>query len=118
MIASSPDDQIAAGQNGAGSGASAPPLDELLPVVYDELRAIAHRQLRLERDRETLSTTALVHEAYLRLANDGRVMANGRAYFFAAAARAMRQIVVDYARRRRRLKRGAGMPVVALDEAA
>ena len=101
MITSSPDD-----------------LDQLLPVVYDELRTIAHRQLRLERNSETLSTTALVHEAYLRLANDSRVLANGRAYFFAAAARAMRQIVVDYARRRKRLKRGAGATMVSLDEAA
>ena len=88
-----------------------------MAVVYDELRAIAHRKMLLERDRETLSTTALVHEAYLRLVNDGRVTSNGRAYFFAAAARAMRQIVVDYARRRRRLKRGAGVPTVVLNEA-
>lgn len=92
-------------------------LDHLLSLIYDDLRVIAHRELG-EGDRSrTLSTTALVHEAYLRLADDTRVTAHGRAYFFAAAGRAMRRIVVEHARRRQRLKRGGGVPLVPLDEA-
>lgn len=98
-------------------GSSRATLDRLLPLVYDELRAIAHHQLGLEQAAETLSTTALVHEAYMRLADSTRVTARGRAYFFAAAAHAMRRIVVEYARRRRRLKRGGGVPCLPLDEA-
>lgn len=97
-------------------GPSHAPLDRVVPLVYGELRRLAHRQLRLEQHAQTLSTTALVHEAYLRLVGGERVTARGRAYFFASAARAMRQIVVDHARRRRRLKRGGGVPAVALDE--
>jgi RNA polymerase sigma factor (TIGR02999 family) len=92
-------------------------LDRLLPLIYDDLRSIAHRQLSAEARAQTLSTTALVHETYMRLADSTRVTARGRAYFFAAAARAMRQIVVEYARRRRRLKRGGGVDVVSLEEA-
>lgn len=98
-----------------GSGRTT--LDRLFPVVYDDLRAIAHRHLRSESAAETLSTTALVHEAYVRLADSTRVTARGRAYFFAAAARAMRRIVVEYARRRNRLKRGGGVRCISLDEA-
>jgi RNA polymerase sigma factor (TIGR02999 family) len=90
-------------------------LDRLLPVIYDDLRAIAHGQLAGD-PAPTLSTTALVHEAYLRLADDPRITARGRAYFFAAAARAMRRIVVEYARRQRRLKRGGGARFLPLDE--
>lgn len=97
---------------GAGS-----PIDRLFPHVYDELRDVAHRLLRHERSAETLSTTVLVHEAYLRLAPDVRVTERGRAYFFAAGAQAMRRIVVDYARRRHRLKRGSGVPALELDDA-
>ncbi|MEM9555726.1 MAG: ECF-type sigma factor [Acidobacteriota bacterium] len=81
-------------------------------VVYDELRAVARRQLRSGRD--TLQATALVHEAYLRLGDDARVLDRGRAYFFAAAARAMRQILVDHARARARAKRGGGATPVTL----
>ena len=92
-----------------------PELDQLIPLVYQELRAIAHRELPDHHDG-TLSTTALVHEAYLRLSHDGRVTTRGRGYFFAAAALAMRRIVVDYARRQRRLKRGGGLRVVPLDD--
>jgi RNA polymerase sigma factor (sigma-70 family) len=69
-------------------------LDRLLPLVYDEIHAMAHRQLAGERSGHTLSTTALVHEAYFRLVDDTRVTRKGRAYFFAAAARAMRQVRV------------------------
>jgi RNA polymerase sigma factor (TIGR02999 family) len=82
--------------------------DELLPLVYDELRRIAHRQLAREHRQRTLSTTGLVHEAYLKLVDQTRVTARDRAYFFAAAARAMRQVLVDAARRRGRVKRGSG----------
>jgi RNA polymerase sigma factor (TIGR02999 family) len=86
------------------------PLHELVPLVYDELHDLAHWQLVRETRNGTLQTTALVHEVYLRLVKDGRVTALGRDYFFAAAARAMRQILVDAARRRGALKRGGGIP--------
>jgi len=94
----------------------APALDALVPIVYGELRAIAHRQLRDERDGHTLDTTALVHEAYLRLVDDSRVTRRGRAYFFGAAARAMRQILVDHARRKGALKRGGNAQPVTLED--
>jgi RNA polymerase sigma-70 factor (ECF subfamily) len=91
-------------------------LDTLVPIVYEQLRAIAHRQRAREAADHTLDTTALVNEAYLRLVGDARVTRRGRAYFFGAAARAMRQILVDYARRRDALKRGGGMEVVTLED--
>jgi RNA polymerase sigma factor (TIGR02999 family) len=81
-------------------------LDQLIPLVYEELRTIAHRQLFNDSNDRTLSTTDLVHEAYLRLSQDSRVTARGREYFFAAAAQAMRRIVVDYVRRKRRVRGG------------
>ncbi len=81
-------------------------------VVYDELRQIAMRQWRGSGD--TLQATALVHEAYMRLADDARVLSRGRAYFFASAANAMRQIAVDHARKRSRVKRGGGEAPVTL----
>lgn len=90
-------------------------VNRLVPLVYDELRTIAHRLLLGERAEATLGTTGLVHEAYLKLVDDSRVVSRGRAYFFAAAARAMRQVLVDYARRRTRGKRGGGMVAVSLD---
>lgn len=83
-------------------------LDRLIPIVYEELRTLAHRQLAREGDGQSLRTTALVHEAYLKLAGHDQITARGRAYFFAAAARAMRQVLVDHARRRRAVKRGGG----------
>ncbi|HEX6316790.1 MAG TPA: ECF-type sigma factor [Gemmatimonadaceae bacterium] len=86
----------------------------LLPVVYDELRLLARRQLAREGGDATLVTTELVHEAWLRLADDTRVTGSGRNYFFGAAARAMRQVLVDHARRRQRLKRGGGDANVTL----
>jgi RNA polymerase sigma-70 factor, ECF subfamily len=89
-------------------------VDRLVPLVYDELRSIAHRQLEREYGDRTLQTTELVNEAYLRLAGDANVTARGRAYFFAAAARAMRQVLVARARRRSRAKRGGGADVVTL----
>jgi RNA polymerase sigma factor (TIGR02999 family) len=82
--------------------------DRLFPVVYDELRRIAHRQLGGEFGARTIQTTALVHEAFLKLVDETRVARKGRAYFFASAARAMRQVLIDLARRRRAKKRDAG----------
>lgn len=81
-------------------------LDELMPVVYDELRIIARRQLRRNVAHQTLNTTALVHEAFLKLAGGAQAQWQDRCHFFAVAATAMRQIVVDYARRRGARKRG------------
>jgi RNA polymerase sigma factor (TIGR02999 family) len=91
-------------------------VDQLVPLVYDELHAIAHQALEREHGNRTLQTTALVHEAYLKLAGDANVTARGRAYFFAAAARAMRQVLVARARRRNAAKRGGGADVVTLGE--
>src|SRR3989449_8549527 len=85
------------------------PLDRLIPIVYDELRRIAHGQLRHEHAGHTLSTTALVHEAYLKLVNIHQVEWRDRAHFFAMAARLMRRILIDYARGKRRGKWG-GLP--------
>ncbi len=91
--------------------------DELLPLVYDELRRVAHHYLRNERPGHTLQSTALVHEAYLRLVGQGQPKWESRAHFFAVAAQLMRQILVDYARRHRASKRGSGICMLALDEA-
>ena len=91
-------------------------LDELVPAIFEELRGMARRQLSRQHERYTLQTTELVHEAYLRLAGDARVTQRGRAYFYAAAARAMRQVLVDAARKRNALKRGAGVAALSLDE--
>ncbi len=90
-------------------------LEDLLPLVYDELRAMAHGQLRRE-GRATLQTTDLVHEAYCNLVGSTQVTRRGRAYFFAAASRAMRQVLVQAARRRARKKRGGGVRAETLDE--
>ena len=93
-------------------------LNELVPLVYDELRAIARRKLRYERQGHTLNTTALVHEAYLKLVRLDRVQWQSRAHFLAIAAQAMRNILVNHALRRKRAKRGGGVPHVTLDESA
>jgi RNA polymerase sigma factor (TIGR02999 family) len=81
-------------------------LQALIPVVYQELRALAHHYLRAERPGHTLQSTALVHEAYLRLVDQSPVQIQNRAHFVGIAAKLMRQILVDYARRRRAAKRG------------
>jgi RNA polymerase sigma factor (TIGR02999 family) len=81
-------------------------LNRLLPLVYEELRRVAQRQMRRERPGHTLLTTGLVHEAYLKLVDEAEVEWQGRAHFFGIAARAMRQILVDHARRRGAEKRG------------
>jgi RNA polymerase sigma factor (TIGR02999 family) len=91
--------------------------DRLVPLVYEKLRRIAPRQLRVERVGHTLSTTALVHEAYLRLVDQTRAEWTDRAQFFALAARLMRRILVDYARQHRALRRGGNQQHVALDDA-
>jgi RNA polymerase sigma factor (TIGR02999 family) len=92
-------------------------LDRLIPLLYEELKRVAHRQLRREAPGQTLRTTDLVHEAYLRLVDQTQLTQRGRAYFFAAAARAMRQVLIDRARRRRAAKRGGGQPDVDIDGA-
>ena len=93
-------------------------LAELTPLIYEELRRLAHRHMGGERPGHTLQTTALVNEAYLRLADQTNPRWQNRAHFFAVAARAMRQILVSYARSNRAQKRGGGAFKVELDEAA
>jgi RNA polymerase sigma factor (TIGR02999 family) len=91
--------------------------DKLLPLVYDEFRALARHYLAQERANHTLQPTALVHEAYMKLVDQSRVDWQGRSHFFAVAAQAMRRILVDHARSRQREKRGGGRARVVLDEA-
>jgi len=93
-------------------------LAELTPLVYDELRRLAHRHMSGERPDHTLQTTALVNEAYLRLADQTNPSWQNRAHFFALAARAMRQILVNYAKSYRAQKRGGGALKVDLDDVA
>ena len=90
--------------------------DRLLPLVYDQLKRLAHGRLRGERAGHTLNTTALVHEAYLKLVNINRVQWNDRAHFLAMASRQMRRILIDYALMRRAEKRGGDAQKEALDE--
>jgi RNA polymerase sigma-70 factor, ECF subfamily len=91
-------------------------LDRLFPLVYGELRQMARRHLAAERDNHTLSPTALIHEAYLKLVDQTWASAEGRGYFFGAVSRAMRQILVDHARRRMRTKRGGQDQAISLEE--
>lgn len=90
-------------------------MDRLMPIVYGELRAIAHGRMRGERRDHTLSTTALVHEAYLKLVDLDRIQYRDRAHFFAIAAQAMRYILVDHAERRKAQKRGGDRTRVSLE---
>src|SRR6476620_10310761 len=83
--------------------------EQLLPLVYDELRRLAARRLAREKPGQTLQATALVHDAYLRLVGDHDPGWDSRGHFFAAAAEAMRRILVESARRKHRLKRGGGV---------
>jgi RNA polymerase sigma factor (TIGR02999 family) len=92
-------------------------LDDLVPLIYDELRAIARRKLRSERAGHTLTTTALVHEAYLKLVQLDRMQWQSRAHFLAIAAQAMRHVLVNHALRRKRVKRGGGATHISLEEA-
>jgi RNA polymerase sigma factor (TIGR02999 family) len=91
--------------------------DALLPLVYEELRRLAHHHLRNERPHHTLQSAALVNEAYLRLAGQDLPKWESRAHFFAVAAQLMRQILVDYARRHQASKRGSGVCALALEDA-
>jgi len=93
-------------------------LDELTPLVYPELRRLASSCMRSERPDHTLQTTALVHEAYLRLAGQDHGQWETRSHFFALAARVMRHILVDHARSVRRVKRGSGAASVSLNDVA
>jgi RNA polymerase sigma factor (TIGR02999 family) len=92
-------------------------VDELFPLVYQELRQLAAQRLRKELPGQTLQATALVHEAYLRLIGAENQNWNGRSHFFAAAAEAMRRILIENARRKRALKHGGGRKRVDFDEA-
>src|SRR5262245_62056490 len=93
-------------------------MDRLMPLVYDELKRIAHVQLAGERAGHTLDTTAAVHEAYLRLIGLDDIDWRDRAHFFAAAAGAMRRVLIDYARGYRASKRGGGLRPLTLDDGA
>ena len=97
----------------AGSG---PALERLIPLVYDELHALASRYLSRERRDHTLQTTALVNEAFVKLAGQRKVDWQSRAHFFGIAAKLMRRILVDHARRDGRVKRGGGAPHLPLDD--
>jgi RNA polymerase sigma factor (TIGR02999 family) len=93
-------------------------LDRLMPLVYDELRRIASRCMKREREGHTLQTTALINEAYLRMAGQPATDWQDRAHFFAVAATVMRHVLVDHARTRHRARRGDNPQQVSLDEAA
>ena len=102
----------------AWGGGDESALERLMPLVYDELRRVAHRYMSRERAGHTLQTTALVNEAYMRLVNWREVRWQNRAHFFAVSAQMMRRILVDFARDRQYLKRGGGSVRVSLAEAA
>ena len=102
----------------AWGGGDREALDRLMPLVYQELRRLARRQMRRERAGDTLQTTALVNEAYLRLVDYARVQARDRSHFLAIAAQAMRRILVERARSRSADKHGSGAQKVSLDEVA
>jgi RNA polymerase sigma factor (TIGR02999 family) len=99
----------------ATASLSADPVSSLVPLVYEELRRIAQRQLRSERSGHTLTTSALVHEAYLKLSAQTRAEWNDHAHFLAIAAQAMRRILVDYARQHQAAKRGGDRQRVTLE---
>lgn len=89
--------------------------DKLMPLVYDEIRRIAHRYMQKERDGHTLQTTALINEAYVRLVGQQQIEWQNRAHFFAVTAQVMRHVLIDYARRLHYAKRGGGVQHVALE---
>jgi RNA polymerase sigma factor (TIGR02999 family) len=100
----------------AASAGNPKAAEELLPLVYEGLRRLAAHRLAGESDQHTLQPTALVHEAWLKISNDDKRAWNGRQHFFAAAAEAMRRILVDRARRRLTAKRGAGETPLDADD--
>lgn len=116
MLKSSADDIT--GLLMAWGGGDKAALDRLMPLVYQELRHLARRQMRRERQGDTLQTTALVNEAYLRLVDYERVQARDRNHFLAIAAQAMRRILIERARSRRSDKRGSNPQRISLDEVA
>jgi RNA polymerase sigma factor (TIGR02999 family) len=89
--------------------------DKLMPIVYDEIRRIAHRYMQKERDGHTLQTTALINEAYVRLVGQQKIEWQNRAHFFAVTAQVMRHVLIDHARRLQNAKRGGGVQHIALD---
>ncbi len=91
-------------------------VNALMPLVYDELRRIAGNKLRYEKHNQTLNATALVHEAYFKLVDQRNVTWQNRAHFFAIAARAMRRIIINYAKEKMAQKRGGGAEVITLNE--
>jgi len=99
------------------SGGNRAAVDELTPLVYQELKRLARLQLRRERLGHTLQVTALVHEAYLKLVDQRAVTWQNRAHFFGVAAQVMRRILLDYAKTRDRSKRGGGAQKISLDDA-
>lgn len=101
-------ERLRAGEPGA--------LDRLLPLVYDQMRVLARAQLRREDVGSTLGATALVHEAYVRLAEREHLAPKDRSHFFAMASQSMRRVLIDHARARKRIKRGLGAVPVSLDE--
>lgn len=100
-------------KHASGDGAA---LDRLIPLVYDDLRRIAHDRLRSERRSHTLDTTAVVHEAYLRLVDVSDPGWNGRAHFFAVSSKLIRNLLIDYARRQKAEKRGGSAIRVPMNE--
>jgi RNA polymerase sigma factor (TIGR02999 family) len=100
------------------AGGNKDAFDRLLPLVYEELKRLARSKRRAEQPDHTLNTTALVHEAYFRLVGQTRTEWRSRHQFFSIAAEAMRRILVDYAKHRRRAKRGGGQPIAPVDAAA
>jgi RNA polymerase sigma factor (TIGR02999 family) len=115
-MAAPPDPQVTQLLLAWGQGEQAA-LDEMLPLVYEELRRLAHRYMAGERPDHTLQTTALVNEAYLRLIDVRQVRWENRAHFFAISAQLMRRILVEFARKRGSEKRGGGVQKVSFDEA-
>lgn len=101
----------------AWSGGDEAALEKLMPLVYDELHRMAKRYMNSQPSGHTLQTTALIHEAYLKLAAGKEKQFANRAHFFAVAANAMRHILVDHSRRRQRDKRGGAMEKISLDDA-
>ena len=100
------------------SGGNRAIVDELVPLLYDELYNIAQRQLYGERSGHTLNATALLHEAYFKLVDQTRINWQNRAHFFAIASQAMRRILITHARKRNALKRGGGQIIATFDESA
>src|SRR5574338_237409 len=107
---------LAAPRSSAHTPEYRPSIDELVVRHYDELRRLAHAYLRRERSPDTLQTTGLVNEAYLRIAGVAGLSSDDRTRFFSLAATTMRRVLVDHARKRQRLKRGESPETVALDE--